>query len=99
MKVTPWFPCTTPPVRNGIYEFRYKHGGLVLTTLFNGLFNLKRRGLDGSVNWQSSHCLLNDFPYNYEWRGVQGDEHSRQIGANTYLVEFSEGPDRPGDGE
>jgi len=34
-----------------------------------------------------------------KWRGLQDDEHSCQIGASTYAVEFSEGPDRHGDEE
>lgn len=99
MKKTPWFPCTTPPVRIGIYEFRYKHGGLVLKTRFNGEFQLQRRNCDGGLGWRSYGCLLNTFPQNYEWRGIQGDKHSRQIGSSTYLVEFGEDPDRLRDDE
>lgn len=89
MKKTPWFPETAIPVRNGWYE----------TISRNPRYIERRYWKD--IGWyldsEGHHkCLFQ----RWEWRGLQGDEHSLQIGANTYLVEFGdEGPDRPGDDE
>lgn len=85
-KRTPWFPANVKPVRNGWYE-----------TLTRELRHVERRYWNGVRWFWDSDGLYVCILQRHEWRGIQGDEHSCQIGANTYLVEFDEPPDRPGD--
>lgn len=69
-KVTDWISCTTPPVRDGEYEFRIKEG----QRLFDG--NAKRAlCIDGK--WFSLtdgfylYTINDSFTGCYEWRGVR----------------------------
>lgn len=95
---TPWFPGHIYPVRNGVYErnFDAPHRPRPHYCKFE----------DGE--WYAFGATVEDaaaetyiVPNHWlEWRGLQGDEHSLEIGASTYLVEFGdEGPDRPRDDE
>ncbi|MGY6240573.1 hypothetical protein ACW910_24325 (plasmid) [Burkholderia ambifaria] len=96
MKKTPWFPAEIKPIRIGIYQVRKSFGhcwarwdgrawshGSMRETVPPKEYFKMRAG---------AHPV-------FAWRGIQGDEHSCQIGASTYLIEFGEGPDRPGDDE
>lgn len=109
MRKTAWIPFTTKPTRAGVYLcrnigqldtwWRAYDGTLwhygIRATFPTGQFAEKSPSyyFAKTLNWPP---VLDDF----EWRGLQGDEHSLEIGASTYLVEFGdEGRDRPGDDE
>lgn len=100
-KRTPWFPASVKPVRTGIYE--------VYRPCFEGEGDVDPRH---RLKWDGERWLYCEpvgiavdgdgasmSPTYDMWRGLQGDAHSLEIGASTYLVEFSEPPDRPGDKE
>ncbi|UEP23140.1 hypothetical protein LL999_23130 [Burkholderia ambifaria] len=97
MKKTPWFGSGIKPVRAGVYQIRYD-GDQTRTELWcrwTGEFWC-------TAEYEIEEAVAQVSPGYVQckqWRGIQGDEHSCQIGANTYAVEFDEGPDRPGDGE
>ena len=99
MKKTPWFGPDIEPVRNGFYEREWDP---------KIVDRDNRLDYWDGINW--SYGARNDDgnlvvvrvfdPIRLRWRGLQGDEHSLEIGASTYLVEFGdEGRDRPRDDE
>ncbi len=56
MKMTPWYPGTVKPVRDGYYQRR-----------LNGKFLLYKAYWDG-VSWRSTDCV--GYHQNLPWRGV-----------------------------
>lgn len=96
-KKTPWFPADINPVRPGVY--RVEKGFGICWAHWDG-----RRWSHAYTQTMSPDASV--FVHNryahpvFKWRGLQGDEHSLEIGESTYLVEFGdEGRDRPGDDE
>ena len=97
MKKTPWFEPSVKPAREGVYQIRYAKdpNRKIYWALWNGSSWCAGYGkFCHAENETRRGGIQEKF-----WRGLQGDEHSCQIGASTYAVEFSEGPDRPGDDE
>jgi hypothetical protein len=104
-KLTPWFPARERPVRDGIYECnRLEAGNRRVTRMLMWTGGQGLHGWSYTDDGVDSMCKPGEPAIMWEadgdkWRGLQGDEHSMQIGASAYLVEFGEGPDRPGDDE
>lgn len=103
-KLTPWFPPDVEPVREGVYQLLNTSTGRE----FYARWIVKEDFYYLYKGWSTGHMLAkyaareHEFglvQYRWQWRGIQGDVHSVQVGASAYLVEFSEGPDRPGDDE
>jgi len=97
MKRTKWFPAGIKPVREGLYETRVDGSQTAVWSCWKGYWTAASE----DKHWVMQKAAIGDrsFWQQRNWRGLQGDEHSLEIGASTYLVEFSEGPDRPGDDE
>ncbi|MDN7988968.1 hypothetical protein QZM97_02645 [Burkholderia orbicola] len=96
-KKTIWFDSSTKPVRAGIYQIRYD-GDQTLTEFWCRWTG--KLWCTGEYEFEEAEAQVSPgLVQCKQWRGIQGDEHSCQIGASTYLVEFREGPDRPGDDE
>lgn len=97
MKKTEWFPADVMPTRAGLYE------------VYRPIFECEGATIPPShmlrwtgLRWVYAYHIglsddgdFADMSGDDRWRGLQGDEHSIEIGAGMYLVEFSEGPDRP----
>jgi hypothetical protein len=91
---TDWFPPNVDPVRIGQYEMLNTSTSLIFQVFFSGSRWFQDRN-------GPAVPLLRVWP----WRGLKAPHdalkpgESRKIGANMFLVNFSEGPDRPCDDE
>ena len=88
---TEWFPGAVKPVRKGVYRVEksfgemwahwdgrtWSHGSCEKVLTEPVFFRLKR------FHTSSAFPVL-------RWCGLQGDAHSLQIAANTYLVDFGD---------
>jgi hypothetical protein len=98
MKKTSWFPDHVKPAREGLYQTRLPYVPSMTWSVWkDGSWHYASTSAAESVRKARHGCR--SFWQVREWRGLQGDEHSLQIGSSMYLVEFSEEPDRPGEDE
>lgn len=95
-ELTDWYSPLQHPVREGVYELVNTSTGMHFFSNWHcGAWAIACMTAENAAMIKTPSIVQDRWP----WRGRQGDEHSLQIGSSMFLVEFSEGPDRPGDDE